>query len=116
MALQHQLYRILLKKNDLSYIVIFDKEKGRVKRKTMRKSNFEDVDKTLYIWFTENPSQKRPISSTFLCEKAKALKSDKGSYLRKNILAVLQTVQLSGFFSFTGSASVLINSHNRCST
>lgn len=46
-----------------------DKEEERVKRKTMKKSNFEDIDKALCLSVSEKHSQGQPISGPLLSEK-----------------------------------------------
>ena len=47
-----------------------DKEEDSEKRKTVKKSNFEDADKTLHVWFAQKRLQGQPIFSPLLCEKA----------------------------------------------
>ena len=72
MAQAHQLYRILKKNSDsiLKFVSISDKEEDSEKRKTINKLNFEDVDKTLYVWFSQKCLQGQPVSGPLLCEKA----------------------------------------------
>ena len=52
-ASAHQLYRILKENSDLilKFVLVLDKKEGSEKQKTMKKSNFKDVEKTLYVRF-----------------------------------------------------------------
>lgn len=55
----------------LKFACSSDSSSGMIKRKTMKKSTYDDLDRALLEWFNNQRAQGNPISGTICAEKAK---------------------------------------------
>lgn len=55
----------------LKFACSADSSSGMIKRKTMKKSTYDDLDRTLLEWFNNQRAQGNPINGTICAEKAK---------------------------------------------